>query len=140
MQKYSFPLSELCSKLKIFPTVDFAIRGQFKEALVIISIYISLSFEIELLRFYTRVVFVCARRPPNQCNGQVPLYCRQRGDGFCTSDVQWQFSYGLRYKLIVSKQPILKFWIILIAQHNIHSLFATKILTKFLFFRGCCLK
>ena len=48
LQKYSFPLSELCSKLKIFPTVDFVIHGQFKEALVIISIYISLSFEIEL--------------------------------------------------------------------------------------------
>ena len=44
-------ISELYSKLKNFPTVDFVIHGQFKEALVIISIYISLSFEIELLRF-----------------------------------------------------------------------------------------
>ena len=83
---------------------------------------------------------MCVRRPPNQCNSQVLLYCRQRGNGFCTSRVQWQFSYGLRYILIVSKQPILKFWIILIAQHNTHSPFATKILTKFSFFRGCFLK
>ena len=48
LQNYSFPLSELCSKLKIFPNVDFVIHGQFKGALLITSIYISLSFEIEL--------------------------------------------------------------------------------------------
>ena len=38
-------------QIKVFSTVDFVIHGQFKEALVIISIYISLSFEIELYRF-----------------------------------------------------------------------------------------